>query len=273
MDYDFTVTNTGDTALNNITVSDPLLVAPNGSITGSPIADLAPGTSVTITGSLTLTQADIDRGFVNNQATATGTTDDGDDVSDVSDDDSNLEDDTTTTPLPQDNSIAIIKEGTFNDANADGFAQVGETIDYDFTVTNTGDTALNNITVSDPLLVAPNGSITGSPIADLAPGASVTITGSLTLTQADIDRGFVNNQATATGTTDDGDDVSDVSDDDSNLEDDTTTTPLPQDNSIAIIKEGTFNDANRDGFAQVGETIDYDFTEPIPETRRSTTSR
>ncbi|WP_394342072.1 DUF7507 domain-containing protein [Nonlabens ponticola] len=66
-----------------------------------------------------------------------------------------MEDDTTTTPLPQDNSIAIIKEGTFNDANADGFAQVGETIDYDFTVTNTGDTALNNITVSDPLLVAP----------------------------------------------------------------------------------------------------------------------
>ncbi|WP_164549927.1 DUF7507 domain-containing protein [Nonlabens ponticola] len=52
-------------------------MAPNGSITGSPIADLAPGTSVTITGSLTLTQADIDRGFVNNQATATGTTDDG----------------------------------------------------------------------------------------------------------------------------------------------------------------------------------------------------
>ncbi|WP_164549928.1 DUF7507 domain-containing protein [Nonlabens ponticola] len=42
-----------------------------------------------------------------------------------------------------------------NDANADGFAQVGETIDYDFTVTNTGDTALNNITVSDPLLWHP----------------------------------------------------------------------------------------------------------------------
>ncbi|WP_241234657.1 hypothetical protein [Nonlabens ponticola] len=42
--------------------------------------------------------------------------------------------------------------------------------------------------------------------------------------------------------------MSDVSDDDSNLEDDTTTTPLPQDNSIAIIKEGTFNDAKRRWF-------------------------
>ncbi|WP_262707150.1 hypothetical protein [Nonlabens ponticola] len=41
--------------------------------------------------------------------------------------------------------------------------------------------------------------------------------------------------------------MSDVSDDDSNLEDDTTTTPLPQDNSIAIIKEGTFTTPNRDG--------------------------
>ncbi|PRP68230.1 DUF7507 domain-containing protein [Nonlabens agnitus] len=39
------------------------------------------------------------------------------------------------------------------------FAQLGETISYSFTVTNTGATTLTDITITDPLLVAPNGAL------------------------------------------------------------------------------------------------------------------
>ncbi|WP_172443362.1 DUF7507 domain-containing protein [Nonlabens agnitus] len=53
----------------------------------------------------------------------------------------------------------------FNDENGDGFAQLGETISYSFEVTNSGATTLTNVTVTDPLLVAPSGSLTGGPIA------------------------------------------------------------------------------------------------------------
>ncbi|WP_194849922.1 DUF7507 domain-containing protein, partial [Nonlabens antarcticus] len=78
-------------------------------------------------------------------------------------------DDPTDTTLPDDSDISLLKESVFNDENGDGFAQLGETISYSFTVTNTGATTLSNITISDPLLVAPNGSLSGGPIATLPP--------------------------------------------------------------------------------------------------------
>ncbi|WP_394340894.1 DUF7507 domain-containing protein [Nonlabens agnitus] len=46
------------------------------------------------------------------------------------------------------------------------FAQLGETISYSFEVTNSGATTLTNVTVTDPLLVAPSGSLTGGPIRE-----------------------------------------------------------------------------------------------------------
>ncbi|WP_456237719.1 beta strand repeat-containing protein [Nonlabens agnitus] len=261
--YSFEVTNSGATTLTNVTVTDPLLVAPSGSLTGGPIASLAPGAvdTTTFSGSYTIQQSDIDAQSVSNQATATGTTPDGDDVSDLSDDNSNLEDDPTDTNLPEDSEISIIKTSVFNDENGDGFAQLGETISYSFEVTNSGATTLTNVTVTDPLLVAPSGSLTGGPIASLAPGAvdTATFSGSYTIQQSDIDAQSVSNQATATGTTPDGDDVSDLSDDNSNLENDPTDTNLPEDSEISIIKTSVFNDENGDGFAQLGETISYSF--------------
>ncbi|WP_172443277.1 hypothetical protein [Nonlabens agnitus] len=46
-------------------------------------------------------------------------------MSDLSDDNSNLEDDPTDTNLPEDSEISIIKTSVFNDENGDGFAQLG----------------------------------------------------------------------------------------------------------------------------------------------------
>ena len=88
------------------------------------------------------------------------------------------------------------KVGVFNDENGDGFADVGETITYTFTVTNTGNVTVSNITVADPLVAVPGA------ILSLAPGAVDTTTFSAvyTLTQADLDAGSVENQATAQAT-------------------------------------------------------------------------
>jgi hypothetical protein len=72
-------------------------------------------------------------------------------------------------------------------------ANVGDRIDYTFTVTNTGDALLTNVDIADD-----TATMSGGPIS-LAPGASnsTTFTASYTLTQADIDAGSVVNIATA----------------------------------------------------------------------------
>ncbi|MGY3795904.1 DUF7507 domain-containing protein, partial [Aquimarina sp. 433] len=74
---------------------------------------------------------------------------------------------------------------------------LNDVIEYDIVVTNTGNVTLTDIEITDDNADA--GSIVGSPIASLAPGASVTVTANQTITQANIDAGFIENSATATG--------------------------------------------------------------------------
>src|SRR4029434_9890350 len=119
--------------------------------------------------------------------------------------------------------------GTFNDTNGDGNADVGETITYTFTVTNTGNVTLFGVTVTDPIIT-----VSGGPLSSLAPGDfdSTTFTGTYVVTQADIGAGHRFNLATTTGT---APDESTVTDDDDN------DTPLPQAPLIELQKSGTFN--------------------------------
>ncbi|HBL78895.1 MAG TPA: hypothetical protein DDZ79_02615, partial [Aequorivita sp.] len=202
------------------------------------------------------TQADIDAGFVQNQATATGTDPSGNSVSDLSDDNSELENDPTITELCQNPSIALIKVGVANDENGNGCADVGETILYTFSVKNTGNVALTDILVTDPMV-----SVAGGPI-DLNAGEedTTTFTAVYTITQTDIDTGFIENQATAEGLAPNGDQVTDQSDNNSYLENDPTITELCQNPSISLEKTGVFNDTNGNGAADIGETISYSFT-------------
>ena len=72
---------------------------------------------------------------------------------------------------------------------------VGDVLTYDLVVTNNGNVTLTNIIVSDPIAT-----VTGSPIATLAPGASMTLTASYTATQNDLNAGSVYNTATASTT-------------------------------------------------------------------------
>jgi uncharacterized repeat protein (TIGR01451 family)/gliding motility-associated-like protein len=106
--------------------------------------------------------------------------------------------------------ITIVKTGVLNDTNGNGYAEAGETLTYSFSITNNGNADLENILVSDPL---PGIVISGGPIS-LAVGQSddSSITGTYTLTQADVNSGSISNQATVSGITNSGIIVEDKSD-------------------------------------------------------------
>ncbi|MDM9632409.1 DUF7507 domain-containing protein, partial [Robiginitalea aurantiaca] len=128
------------------------------------------------------------------------------------------EDDATTT-ITQNPLISIVKTGTFNDENQDGYADVGETISYTFAVKNEGNVTLTNVTVTDPLFTVVGGPIT----LDVGETDDTTFTGSYAITQADIDAGQRDNTATA-----DSDESDEAKDDE--------TTDLPQNPLISIVK-------------------------------------
>ncbi|MFC6098282.1 gliding motility-associated C-terminal domain-containing protein [Flavobacterium qiangtangense] len=272
--YTFTVSNTGQTTINNIIVSDPLVA-----VTGGPIS-LSAGTSdaTTFTAVYNVTQSDIDAGVVYNLATVNGQDPNGGPVTDTSVDPNPLNPsdplfdpacpDCTVVPIVQEPNMTLTKEGTWQDTDGNGMASVGDTIIYAFTVTNTGNVTLSNISIADPLtgLV-----LSGGPIITLAPGLSdsTSITGIYAVTQADIEAGAVYNLATATGTDTNGNPISEVSVDPTPIDvndplfdpacPDCTVVLLPQVSQIAIIKTGVFNDDNQDNIAQIGETITYSF--------------
>ena len=99
-------------------------------------------------------------------------------------------------------SFKLIKDGTFNDLNNDGFAQVGETITYTLQVVNTGKTPIEEIEVIDSML---GGIITVVPVKSdhldtiLDAGKTWTYTVTYTLTQQDIANKGVYNQAIVKG--------------------------------------------------------------------------
>ncbi|MFD0864053.1 gliding motility-associated C-terminal domain-containing protein [Sungkyunkwania multivorans] len=229
IEYDIIVTNTGNVTLTDIEVTDANADA--GSIVGSPIASLDPGQSATVTAQQTIQQSDLDAGYIENSATATGDSPDGtDDVSDVSDtdvdgngdpipDNENTETDdgdgtsdgdptndpTVTTlgppPMP---SLRLVKTAAF-----DGVGEVGETILYTFTVTNTGNTTVSNLTITDAVIGISNLAVTPS---TLAPNEIGIATVSYSLTSTDVSNGTVVNSAVVNGDSDSGGTVSDVSD-------------------------------------------------------------
>jgi len=78
------------------------------------------------------------------------------------------------------------------------YSEVGDVLTYTLVATNDGNITLANVSISDSGLT-----ITGSTPAQpttLAPGAILTVTGTRTITQGDIDSGSLNNTATASGT-------------------------------------------------------------------------
>ncbi|MCC4924055.1 Ig-like domain-containing protein, partial [Flavobacterium chungbukense] len=136
-------------------------------------------------------------------------------------------------------SVSLIMKVTLNDENGNGNVEAGETLTYTFTVTNTGNIALNNLTISDLL---PGIVITGGPISlGVGKSDSLTFTGTYTLTQADINAGSVNNQASVSGSTQSGIVVTDVSDSENVNGDNPTVIELINGCSIKIYNAVSLN--------------------------------
>src|SRR5690606_29293136 len=260
--YTFTVTNEGNVSLSFVEVTDPLIsiiTGPTGDTDGDGQLDVTE--TWIFTGNYAITQEDIDVGEVINQATVKGQDRIVTLVTDLSDESSVLEDDTTVIELCQNPVIAIVKTGIFNDENQNNCSDVDETITYTFTVTNEGNVSLSNVSVTDPMIATINGP-TGDTDGDGELDVTETwiYTGNYVITQEDIDAGEVINQATAEGTAPDATVVSDLSDESSVLEDDPTIIELCQNPVIAIVKTGILNDENQNDCTDVDETISYTFT-------------
>ncbi|WP_262487580.1 tandem-95 repeat protein [Chitinophaga rupis] len=111
---------------------------------------------------------------------------------------------TTTVPvnitvgMANNPAITLVKTGV---VRADSIS-----ITYTFTITNTGNVTLHNVTVSDPMLGL-NKTITGN----FLPGASITETTVYMLTQADRDNGSVSNTASVSAQTPANTTITDIS--------------------------------------------------------------
>ncbi|WP_460218111.1 DUF7507 domain-containing protein [Psychroserpens sp. MEBiC05023] len=290
--YTYTVTNTGDVTIFDVTVTEnaanftgtgtlpvPVYVSGGADIDlEADLEDLAVGTDTIIyTATYAITQDDIDAGIVTNQAVADGSDPGGNTITDDSDDptDTTSDDDPTDIIIPQNPEIGVTKTSSV-DLGTDGILNVGDIITYTYTVSNTGDVTIFDVSVTEnaanftgtgtlpaPVYVSGGADLDGdADLEDLAVGTDTIIyTATYTITQEDLDAGSITNQATASGSDPGGNTVTDDSDDptDTTSDDDPTITLLPQVPSLDAVKVADILD-NGDGVIGVGDIITYTIT-------------
>ncbi|MGL4176473.1 MAG: DUF7507 domain-containing protein [Dermatophilaceae bacterium] len=232
--WSFVVRNTGTVTLTSVAVSDPRA----GTVT-CPTTTLAPGAQTTCAAAAyTITQADVDAGVVSNTATSSGRAPGGAPVA------SNTS--TAETPVAQVDGLALTKTAAVTDLDGNG-TDLGDTIRWTFTMTNSGTTTVSSVAVNDPLA----GSVSCA-ASSLAPGASTTCTAAAyAITQADVDAGQVVNTATASGRDPAGATVTSPSA--------SSTTPVTQASSLSLTKSATRVDVNSDGLFNVADRIQWSF--------------
>lgn len=237
--YRFTVTNTGNTTLSEVAITDTL--AGLGPVVYTwPQADgvLDPGQAVTATAAYAVAQADIDAGTVANSATASGTPASGPPVDSPPA--------TTTTPLGGAvAALSLVKSASPSDAAS---FTPGRVVTYAFVITNTGNVPVGTLGVTE---AAFSGSGTLGPVTcppgALDAGEQATCTAAYTLTQADIDAGRISNTAFAEGTDPGG---APVTSNDSSI-----TIPGAQTPAVTVAKRASIAQATA-----VGQVITYTYT-------------
>ena len=202
--YYFTVKNTGNVTLTNVTITDN-----KANVIGGPIATLAPGASDTSTfsGVHAITQDDINKGFYYNLALTNAKDPENVTVTDTSSDPTPCTTcpkdpectDCTITILPQNPSLILDKTATVisRDTSSDVYSFVGDIINYTIIVTNNGNVSINNIIVKDPM----TGLDTTNEAFVLNPGQSKEFTQTHTVTLEDLRGESIINIATANGVT------------------------------------------------------------------------
>lgn len=180
VDYTYVVTNSGNT-----TLTDPITIADNRiaavSCPALPPLGLAPAATLTCTASYTVTTDDVDLGVVTNLATASsgGTTSPR-----------------TSETVPDGGVPSLTMTKTA--AAGSSYDAVGDSLTYEFTVTNTGTRAFVQPVLVQDSLIGPITCFT--PTAsdpDFRPGEALTCSANYTVDQADVDAGEVVNEANA----------------------------------------------------------------------------
>lgn len=176
--YTYLVTNTGNQTLHNVTVTDNRITGltctpPQGSA-------LAPGAVMRCTATHVTSQADVDRGSIPNEATATGRPATGPEVTDKADE-------KVTAGIAAALTIAKTASPTV-------FTMHGQLISYSYVATNIGTVTLHDVTVTDTRY----GPVT-CPARTLAPGQSMTCHTSHAIAAVDLSRGSIFNSSSAAG--------------------------------------------------------------------------
>lgn len=270
IEYEIILTNTGNVTIKDIQITDDN--ADSGSISPSAIATLEPGKSVNITAKHTITQADMDRGAVYNIATASGKDPEGKEVKATSKDGNPLDPtDPTTPPVDPDCPTCTVTpielEGsmTLTKTAKEGiYEKVGDVIEYEMVLTNTGRSIIKDIQITDSN--ADMGSVSPASIASLESGKSVTIMAKHTITQEDMDIGAVYNVATAIGKDPRGKDVKATSRDGKPVDPtDPTAPPVDPDcptctvTPIGKVSKMSFTKTAKAGTShQIGDAIEYE---------------
>ena len=242
--YQFTATNDGDVTLDLVVITDPLPGMSALTCIPAAGASLAVGGSMNCLGTYVVTQADVDGGSIDNTASVVAERpggDPGDSADDIGDSDDH------SVVIPAQPEIALDKSLSGNaDEDTSGNVTVGDTLSYEFVVTNTGNVTLANVGVTDPLI----GTVS-CPATTLSPSDNIACTGTYVVTLAEADAGFVINTAVAEGTDPNGTDVSD---------DDAIAEPVVTDPAITLTKTWSANaDEDGSGGVSIGDTLTYDF--------------
>ncbi|SDW93842.1 DUF7507 domain-containing protein [Litoreibacter albidus] len=239
--FTISVTNAGNVTLENIAVTDTLIglncvvptLAPGATaLTCEPVGG---GAAVPMTGTYTIQQSDVDRGSLTNTATASGTSKKGTTASG----NAVVELDSPV----QTRSLVVAKTSDL----VGNFDTVGQTITYNYAVTNNGNVTLPNaVSVSDDKLSTVI--CDALPAGGLAPNDVVNCTATYDIVQADIDRGFITNTASATTSSTAG----------------TITSPdailtINSDQNFALTLDKRLKSTSAASFAAKDETLTYEY--------------
>jgi uncharacterized repeat protein (TIGR01451 family) len=196
IDYTFRVTNTGNVTVTDVDVVDTLpgVSAITYTWPGA-VGTLAPGQVAIGTATYKLTVADVDAGSVANSASVTAVppSSGGPGLPPLD------ATDTAIVPVPPNPQLEVVKSGSLAPGEV---GNAGDTITYTFVITNTGNTTMTDVAVTDPLSglsAITYGTWPEATDGLLLSGESVTATATWTVTQAAVTAGSVSNTAVVSG--------------------------------------------------------------------------
>lgn len=251
LSIEFTVTNTGNRPISDVTVSDDTIAAADivapatklgwDGVTVEPFDGwLFPGESAVFTATYPAPAAGVQH---TNVAIAEGNLLDPADPDYREPISSEPDPGNARSSAPH---IQLDKIATLPDGKTQ--AQVGDTVTYSFVVTNTGGVVLAPVTITD----AKFGLLDAACVDSLAIAETATCSTTVehVVTAADLAEGEIINVAIATGTAPDDTEVTD---------DDTEIVPVVGTPGILLDKWTTLHDANNNKLADAGELLVYQF--------------